>query len=103
MSVAVTKVSAVIYQHSGRTCFVEVTSGKHSLCCVFNADGRVQVVVTSNASHRAWRGMGKTFTSFGAAMLNYKTDAIKAGLAAAAAANGSAGPGEPYKAQAVAS
>lgn len=45
-------------------------------CSIFVGDN-VQVIV-DNASHRAFRGMGKTFTTFEDALSNYKSPKLKA-------------------------
>lgn len=54
--------------------------------CVFNIDGKEIMVsrhqftvgiLCNNASHRAWRGMGKYWQSFEAARPNYKSAAVQ--------------------------
>ena len=58
--------------------YVEMVCGKHSALVVVcrGATNYVQVVV-QNAMNRAWRGMGKRFSTAEAAMSAYKTDAIR--------------------------
>jgi hypothetical protein len=58
--------------------YVEMVCGKHSALVVIcrGATNYVQVVV-QNAMNRAWRGMGKRFSTSEAAMSAYKTDAIR--------------------------
>lgn len=41
-------------------------------------------VIVQNASHRAWRGLGKRFDDIATAIANYKTPAIKAMISKAA-------------------
>jgi hypothetical protein len=58
--------------------YVEMQCGKHAALVVVcrGATNYVQVVV-QNAMNRAWRGMGKRFSTAEAAMAAYKTDAIR--------------------------
>ena len=48
-------------------------------------DSHVRVIV-QNASHRAWRGVGKRFNTLAEAIANYKSGAVKAMLESLATA-----------------
>lgn len=73
------------YSNLGRYFYADMSNGKHSLAVAIKPHG-VQVVVC-NASHRAWRRMGKEFPTMDAALAYYRTDAIRAMLTRAAELN----------------
>jgi hypothetical protein len=62
---------------SGRYVYVEMTAGKHTATISVEPKGALRVIV-QNASHRAWRGMGKYFGRIDQALASYKTEAVKA-------------------------
>lgn len=64
--------------------YIEMQCGKHAALVVVcrGATNYVQVVV-QNAMNRAWRGMGKRFSTAAAAMAAYKTEAIRGMIATA--------------------
>lgn len=58
--------------------YVELQCGKHSALVVVcrGATNYVQVIV-QNAMNRAWRGMGRRFSTVEAAIAAYKTAAVR--------------------------
>lgn len=60
---------------------IDLATEKQSLTLmvVSGRSSYVQVFV-NNASHQAWRGMGKRFDSLDLAIANYKSSAVKAML-----------------------
>jgi len=79
MMIQTTSARSETFSRLGRYFFAELTSGKHSIALSASA-GEVRVIVTSNASHRAWRGLGKAFGSYAEAIANYKTPEVRAML-----------------------
>ena len=75
--------TAHVYPNAGRYTVTEMACGKHRATVMVGPD-YVQVVV-ANASNRAWRGMGKRFTSISAAIASYKTQELRDMIAAAEA------------------
>jgi len=75
------------YEHLGHVTAAEVHCGKHkAVVCIYRRDGsayRVNVQIM-NASHRAFRGVGKWFDSIEDAVEGYKTMDIKAMIRAVA-------------------
>jgi DNA-binding protein H-NS len=61
--------------------FFEATCGKKS-ASVYISDTFINVIC-KNASHRAWRGVGKTFQTEEEAMEGYKSSEMKAIIQAA--------------------
>lgn len=55
--------------------FVEMQMEKHS--AYVSTSGDRVTVLCQNAANRAWRGMGKSFDSFEAAIAAYKSSAMK--------------------------
>ena len=56
--------------------YFNATCGKTSAHVSIYTDGRVGVCVL-NASHRAWKRMGKYFASLDLALQNYKSEAVR--------------------------
>lgn len=61
--------------------FFEATCGKVS-AYVFTGKSSV-TVCCKNASHKCWKGLGKTFPNFEEAIANYKSQEMKAIIQAA--------------------
>ena len=62
----------------GRNLIMGLTCGKHKIA-VWVCEGRTCVTV-ENASHRAWRGVGKPFPTLADAIAYYRTPQIRAML-----------------------
>jgi hypothetical protein len=77
MNVEIIEASRKIYSNLGEYVFAELRCGKQTMAISVAAD-TVQVVVTSNASHRAWRGMGKNYRSLTEALAGYKSAPVRA-------------------------
>ena len=61
--------------------YVEMSSGsKSALFVVTTGEVNYVRVIVQNASHRAWKGMGKQFPTIAAAIENYKSADVKAML-----------------------
>jgi hypothetical protein len=62
---------------------VELSNGKTSICVsIDRSDGWVQVIC-QNAAHRVWRGAGRFFPSFEAALAGYKSASVRSLIQAA--------------------
>lgn len=61
--------------------YVEVVCGNTSAAIAIYADS--VRVICSNASHKAWRGFGRSFPSVAEAVNAYKSPAMKAAILAA--------------------
>ena len=87
MDVLITEDRTQTFSNLGLYRFVTVQSGSHTVSIMDASNAGhpyVQVIVESNASHKAWRGMGRKFNTLAAAIAHYKTPAIKAALQAVA-------------------
>lgn len=82
MDILVKGVIDKTYPNTGRCVIADIECGKHAVQVVICAQ-YVRVLV-NNASHKAWRGMGKTFPSVDAAVANYKTGAVRSMIQTAA-------------------
>jgi len=67
--------SDTTYPHGGRHVIVDAVLGKHNVVVWIKPNG-VQILVV-NASHKAWRGMGKHYPTAAAAIAAYKTPAVR--------------------------
>ena len=77
MNIQTVSAKSQIFANVGRYFFAELQGEKHAIA--LSAGPReVRVIVTSNASHKAWRRMGNGFDSYAAAIANYKTPEIRA-------------------------
>ena len=64
-------------QNNGRVYF-ELSSQKKDANISFNAELGMVNVLCKNASHKAWKGVGRTFWSFEEARAAYKSSDMKA-------------------------
>ena len=64
-------------QNNGRVYF-ELSSEKKDASISFNAELGMVNVLCKNASHKAWKGVGRTFWSFEEARAAYKSSDMKA-------------------------
>ena len=62
----------------GRNLIMGLTCGKHKIA-VWVCEAQTCVTV-ENASHRAWKGVGKPFPTLADAIANYRTPQIRAML-----------------------
>ncbi|MBK8132632.1 MAG: hypothetical protein IPK48_07915 [Gammaproteobacteria bacterium] len=63
---------------------IEMSNGKQTVYIGRGASGQISIC-NMNASHKAWRGAGKTFFSFDSAEKAYKSEFMKAAIAMAPA------------------
>jgi hypothetical protein len=82
MNIQIVNASSKTYSNIGRYFFAEMIAGKHHASFAFGPLG-VQVCV-HNAANRAWKGLGKQFSSTEAALANYKTAEIRSMIQEAA-------------------
>lgn len=80
-AIVVRSAKETIYPNLGRYFIAELVNGKHSLCVSVSPNG-LQVLV-ANASHKAWRGMGRSFANLSEALDYYRTPEIRDMVAAA--------------------
>lgn len=79
-AIVVTKTETIESLSNGEYFQVLLTDGKRELSVVFAPDhchNPVSVLVL-NASHKAYRGMGRQFPTVAAAVAGYKTESVQA-------------------------
>jgi len=75
----------IIITNSSRTdnhASIEMSDGKQTVYVGHGASGAISVC-NMNASHKAWRGAGRTFRSFDEAEKAYKSSFMKAAISMA--------------------
>ena len=83
MDTIIIKEKTETYKHLGFHYFAELICGKHALT-ISVCNQQIWVCLTSNASHRVWKGMGKRFVSLDLALAAYKTAAVRSMIQTAA-------------------
>ena len=81
MQVQIIESEEVTHKNIGRYVYATMKCGKQTMV-VSVGSGSVTALV-QNASHRAWKGFGKTFRTFDEAFGNYKSAEARAMLDAA--------------------
>ena len=74
MEILITDTSCSQYSSS-----VEMTNGKQKVYISKSSLGSV-TILNMNASHKAWRGVGRTFWSFEDAIAAYKSEFMKTAI-----------------------
>ena len=59
---------------------IEITDGKKAMFACASAHGGYVTVCALNASHRAWRGAGRTFASWEKAAEGYKSGFMRSAI-----------------------
>lgn len=91
MLVEIVQVIEQNHTNIGRSVTAEARCGRHSaLVLVSDGGGRLGCrpyvhVCVQNASHRAWKGMGKRYDTEAQALEHFKTPAVKAIISAVCA------------------
>jgi len=83
MKVLITSASTNNVNGSTYKSFELVCENKSAIVLVVSGKSNYVNVTVNNASHRAFRGLGKDFETFEAALENYKDSKIKAMIQAA--------------------